>query len=61
MVKLFEKMIREFHASHIPIYQVCLSIADKGTRKREVSDLEAAMKELQIQSGTIVTLWVNMK
>ncbi len=41
------------------LYQVSLSIADEETRKREVSALETAMKELQIQSGTIITLDEN--
>ena len=37
------------------LVQVCESLADPQTRKREVSALSEAMKELGLESGTIVT------
>jgi uncharacterized protein len=37
------------------LIQACESLAEPGTRKREVSALEAAMAELGLRTGTIVT------
>ena len=37
------------------LVQVCESLADPRTRKREVTALDAAMAELQLPAGTIVT------
>ena len=37
------------------LVQVCESLADPGTRKREVKGLRTAMTELRLRTGTIVT------
>jgi len=37
------------------LVQVCESLADSGTRKREVAALSEAMAELKLKTGTIVT------
>jgi len=37
------------------LFQVCESLADPQTRKREVEALRDAMTELGLKSGTIVT------
>ena len=37
------------------LVQVCESMADKKTRKREVTALADAMRELKLSQGTIVT------
>lgn len=39
----------------LALFQVCLSLSDPQTRKREVDALAFAMQELQVPSGTIVT------
>lgn len=39
----------------LALFQVCLSLKDPQTRKREVDALNIAMKELRLTTGTIVT------
>lgn len=42
--------------SSMKLFQVCHSMEDAHTRKREISALETAMKELKLTSGYILTL-----
>jgi predicted AAA+ superfamily ATPase len=37
------------------LVQVCWTLEDEGTRRREIGALRAAMKELRLETGTIVT------
>ncbi|MDR2588514.1 MAG: ATP-binding protein [Spirochaetales bacterium] len=39
------------------LFQVCVSLKDKETRTRETSALTAAMEELGLTTGTIITLY----
>lgn len=39
----------------LALYQVCLSLKDTKTRKREIEALEIAMQELQVPTSTIIT------
>ena len=39
----------------LALYQVCLSLEDAKTRKREVDALIIAMRELEVSSSTIIT------
>ncbi len=39
-----------------PLVQVCFSLKDPATKKREVSSLKQAMDELNTSESTIVTL-----
>lgn len=41
----------------LELYQVCLTLKDLDTLKREVDALETAMLELNVKMGTIVTLY----
>jgi predicted AAA+ superfamily ATPase len=41
------------------LVQVCESLAEPQTRKREVAALSEAMTELELKSGTIVTKGVD--
>lgn len=40
----------------INLYQVCLSLSNEETRKREITALQQAMEELNVKEGTIVTV-----
>jgi predicted AAA+ superfamily ATPase len=39
------------------LFQVCASLKEKDTRNRELAALELAMKELNLNKGTIITLY----
>jgi predicted AAA+ superfamily ATPase len=39
------------------LFQVCVSLKEKETRERELSALAAAMEELRMDRGTVVTLY----
>jgi predicted AAA+ superfamily ATPase len=39
----------------IALFQVCLSLKDPQTKKREVEGLSVAMQELHMSTGTIIT------
>jgi predicted AAA+ superfamily ATPase len=38
------------------LYQACLSMRDEKTRAREISSLTAAMEELHLETGSIITV-----
>lgn len=43
-------------AGAIAIYQVTVSLADVNTKQREISAIQEAMAELQLQAGIIITI-----
>jgi predicted AAA+ superfamily ATPase len=48
--------VQLFPDQSLALFQVCLSLKDAQTRKREVDALNIAMQELNVRIGTIVTL-----